>query len=80
MATCASSWRKQATELGISQRTIFHGARDHEFVEQRMKEAVLFIQHSVTIPGEGVESLGTLDTGSHGQRRSRHRHASWRDR
>jgi colanic acid/amylovoran biosynthesis glycosyltransferase len=49
---------KQAADLGISQRTIFHGACDHAFVRERMRDAALFVQHSVTIPGDGVESQG----------------------
>ena len=53
-----SRLEKQAAELGISQRTIFHGVRDHGFVREKMKDATLLIQHSVTIPGDGVESQG----------------------
>lgn len=49
---------EQVDELGISQRVIFHGARDHDFVRERMSAATLFIQHSVSIPGNGVESQG----------------------
>jgi glycosyltransferase involved in cell wall biosynthesis len=49
---------QQAAELGISKRTVFHGACSHDFVRDRMKEAAVFIQHSVTNPGEGTESLG----------------------
>ena len=49
---------EQAAEFGIAQRVIFHGARDHDFVRQRMSGATLFIKHSVSIPGNGVESQG----------------------
>jgi glycosyltransferase involved in cell wall biosynthesis len=50
--------QEQAAAYGISNRTIFFGERDHAFVKERMKQAALFIQHPITIKGEGVESLG----------------------
>jgi len=53
-----TSLERQAAELGIAQRAIFYGARDHEFIRERMKSAAVFIQHCVTLPGEGVESQG----------------------
>jgi glycosyltransferase involved in cell wall biosynthesis len=53
-----TSLERQAAELGIAHRAIFHGARDHEFVSERMKSTAVFIQHCITLPREGLESLG----------------------
>jgi glycosyltransferase involved in cell wall biosynthesis len=48
----------QASVLGIAGRVIFHGAREHEFVAERMKCAAVFIQHCITLPRQGLESQG----------------------
>jgi colanic acid/amylovoran biosynthesis glycosyltransferase len=49
---------EQAREYGIADRVVFHGARDHDFVRQRLSSAAMFIQHSVTLPLGGIESQG----------------------
>lgn len=48
----------EAALLGISERVRFHGAKDHEFVRERLVSASLFVQHCVTLPQQGVESFG----------------------
>ncbi len=48
----------QAEAQGIVDRVCLHGAKSHEFVRERLQSARLLIQHCVTLPGEGVESLG----------------------
>lgn len=39
-------------------RITMHGARDTEFVARKMREASLFVQHSVTAPNGDTEGLG----------------------
>lgn len=48
----------EATRLGIRDRVVFHGAQNHDFVLSRLQNSRMLIQHCVTIPGGGVESLG----------------------
>ncbi len=43
---------------GLQKNVILHGVRDHQFVKQKMAEASLFVQHSVTAPNGDTESLG----------------------
>jgi colanic acid/amylovoran biosynthesis glycosyltransferase len=47
-----------AVKYGIWDRVIFHGARDHEFVRERMRASRLLIQHCVTLPDGSLESQG----------------------
>jgi len=50
--------RTRARAHGIEDRVYLHGARPHDFVCERLRCARLLIQHCMTLPGEGVESLG----------------------
>jgi len=43
---------------GLAERVKFFGARKHDFVRERMSEAGLFIQHSITAPNGDQESQG----------------------
>ena len=43
---------------GLEEKVILYGVRDHQFVKQKMAEASLFVQHSVTAPNGDTESLG----------------------
>lgn len=47
-----------AKSLGIDSKVVFHGARDHEFVKQKISKAAIFVQHSLTAPNGDTESLG----------------------
>lgn len=49
---------RMAEELGIERNVFFHGAKDHKFVRDQLRTADVFIQHSVSLPGQGCESLG----------------------
>ena len=44
--------------LGIEDSVTFHGAVDHGFVLSRLQAAAVLLQHCISLPGEGVESLG----------------------
>jgi glycosyltransferase involved in cell wall biosynthesis len=46
-----------AARLGVADRVIFHGARDHDFVRDKMQKAAVFVQHSVTAPDGDTEGL-----------------------
>ena len=48
----------ETRKLGIGSRVQFHGAQCHDFVRACMQAATLMIQHCVTLPGDGTESLG----------------------
>ncbi len=50
--------KAKAVELGIENKVIFHGAKDHDFVKNRVSQAALFVQHSVTASNGDTESLG----------------------
>ena len=47
-----------AGQLAIAERVIFHGARPHQFVRERMQRAAVFVQHSVTSANGDTEGLG----------------------
>jgi len=49
--------QKLAADLGIADRVIFHGARGHDFVKDRMSAASIFVQHSVTTRRGDTEGL-----------------------
>lgn len=53
-----STCQQIATDLGIGQKVLFHGSREHEFVRQLVRRATVFVQHSVTAPNGDTESLG----------------------
>ena len=44
-------------QLKLEDRVILHGAQSHEFVAERIKEASVFVQHSVTTPLGDVEGM-----------------------
>lgn len=44
--------------LGLEERVIFHGAQSHDFVLSRLQAAHILLQHCISLPGQGVESLG----------------------
>ena len=50
---------ERARALGLAERIIFHGARDHSFVRERLARASVFLQHSVTDPEGNTEGLPT---------------------
>jgi len=50
--------RSSILGLKISGKVVFHGARGHEFVKEKLQEASVFVQHSVTAPNGDTESLG----------------------
>lgn len=50
--------RAATLELKISDKVIFHGAREQDFVKEKLQEASVFVQHSVTAPNGDTESLG----------------------
>lgn len=52
------SCKELAQTLDINDHVIFHGSKPHDFVEEKMKSAVLFLQHSVTAPDGDTEGLG----------------------
>jgi glycosyltransferase involved in cell wall biosynthesis len=45
--------------LGLSDRVVFHGVRDHAFVRERLARAAVFVQHSVTDAEGNAEGLPT---------------------
>lgn len=49
--------RTLAAALGVHDRVIFHGSRDHTFVHAAMARAAVFVQHSVTAPNGDTEGL-----------------------
>jgi glycosyltransferase involved in cell wall biosynthesis len=53
-----SRCKNTVSELEISNNIIFHGAREHNFVKERLQKACVFVQHSVTAPNGDTESLG----------------------
>jgi glycosyltransferase involved in cell wall biosynthesis len=46
-----------AERLGIKDRVVFHGVRDHGFVREKMGRASIFVQHSVTALNGDTEGL-----------------------
>ncbi|MFT6443651.1 MAG: glycosyltransferase involved in cell wall biosynthesis [Salibacteraceae bacterium] len=50
--------KKMAVELGVEDKIVFHGAKEHSFVRIKMAQASLFVQHSLTAPNGDTESLG----------------------
>lgn len=44
---------------GLTDRILFHGARDHDFVRQRLARAGIFLQHSLTDEAGNTEGLPT---------------------
>lgn len=54
-----SQCRSLVEELGIGEKIILHGAREHEFVQRKMAEAAMFVQHSVTTQDGDTEGLPT---------------------
>ena len=53
-----SRCRAAVLELTISDKVIFHGAKEHDFVKERLRQASVFVQHSVTAPNGDTESFG----------------------
>jgi glycosyltransferase involved in cell wall biosynthesis len=49
----------RARELGLQDRVIFHGLKDHAFVRDRIARAAVFVQHSVTAADGNTEGLPT---------------------
>ncbi|WP_336986964.1 glycosyltransferase family 4 protein [Altererythrobacter aquiaggeris] len=47
-----------AADFGISDKVVFHGALPSTSVRDLLQSADLYIQHCVTIAGEGIEGLG----------------------
>jgi glycosyltransferase involved in cell wall biosynthesis len=47
--------RQFVQAFGLSGRVTFHGATSHEIVKQLMRQADIFLQHSVTDPETGDE-------------------------
>jgi glycosyltransferase involved in cell wall biosynthesis len=54
LTTC----QKAAINLGIAEKVVFHGSREHDFVRQLVRQASVFVQHSVTATNGDTESLG----------------------
>jgi glycosyltransferase involved in cell wall biosynthesis len=50
--------RTTARELGVDQQIVFHGAKDHTFVMEKMRHATVFMQHSVVAANGDTESFG----------------------
>ncbi|MGJ8638552.1 MAG: glycosyltransferase [Opitutaceae bacterium] len=50
--------KETAKMLSIENSVVFHGAKDHNFVRERIASATIFAQHSVTAPNGDTESLG----------------------
>jgi colanic acid/amylovoran biosynthesis glycosyltransferase len=50
--------KRIAKELGVYNKIVFHGAKEHSFVRIKMAQASLFVQHSLTAPNGDTESLG----------------------
>ena len=48
-----------AAALGLGDRVIFHGLKDHAFVRDRLARAAIFLQHSVTAEDGNTEGLPT---------------------
>lgn len=45
-------------KLNLEDSIIFHGAKPHDFVKQKLARASIFLQHSVTAPNGDTESQG----------------------
>lgn len=52
-----ASCKEQVRAAGLRDRVIFHGAKPHHFVLNKMQEAALFVQHSVTAENGDTEGL-----------------------
>lgn len=50
----------EAKALGVGDRVLFHGVRDHDFVAERMSRASIFMLHSVTAASGDTEGLPTV--------------------
>jgi colanic acid/amylovoran biosynthesis glycosyltransferase len=50
--------KQLAISLGVTNSIVFHGAKDHKFVRQKISNAALFVQHSLTAPNGDTESFG----------------------
>lgn len=48
-----------ARKLGLADRVIFHGLKDHAFVREKIGQAQIFLQHSVTAADGNTEGLPT---------------------
>lgn len=53
-----SRCRDLIAAAGVESRITLHGAREPEFVAKKMREASLFVQHSVTAANGDTEGLG----------------------
>ena len=42
---------RRVRQYGLSDRVVLHGSQNHEFVHERLKQASIFVQHSVTANG-----------------------------
>jgi colanic acid/amylovoran biosynthesis glycosyltransferase len=51
------SCRALAVSLGVANRVVFHGGRDHAFVAELLARAQVFVQHSVTDSSGETEGL-----------------------
>jgi len=49
--------RNLARELGVSEKIVFHGAKEHDYVRERMCTATVFVQHSITPNNGDTEGL-----------------------
>jgi len=52
-----SQCKKLVETLGIKKQVVFHGSKSHGFVKEKMANANLFLQHSVSAPNGDVEGL-----------------------
>jgi glycosyltransferase involved in cell wall biosynthesis len=48
-----------ARALGLGDRVVFHGLKDHAFVRDRLARAAIFLQHSVTAEDGNTEGMPT---------------------
>lgn len=55
LAPCQALARDLARELGAEGKVVFHGHRPHGFVQERLRAAPLFAQHSVIAPDGNQE-------------------------
>ncbi|MBC2717414.1 MAG: glycosyltransferase [Desulfobacteraceae bacterium] len=50
--------KQRVVELGLSDCVTLHGARDHNFVKEKLARAIVFVQHSITALNGDTESQG----------------------
>lgn len=49
---------KLTNKLMINEKVIFHGAQDNSFVQERLQQASIFVQHSIKASNGDMESQG----------------------